>query len=206
MIFEHRGYEFELKRIRTTRLSIRRQSDIRFMVHGPKTMAITALKTMIIADFDTLKNLPVPFDYDAYLNRSKGHVFGTWKPWNQTDLKAILLDEIYRLDAFYKSVQSRVNLSGLSYEIKPYRSKFGSCHPSRRIIRFNQMLVHYPKPFIAAIFAHEIAHLEEPNHQAGFYQLLTTLHPTYRTDEAALKSVHRKFLKGAYDHSAITYP
>ena len=206
MIFEHQDYEIELKQIKTTRLSVRRKSAHRFIVHGPKTMSARALKQMITHDFAALLKLPVPFDYHAYLNRSQGHVFGSWQAWESVDVKALLMQEINRLHAIYEKKQSAIDLSGVTYSVKPYQSKFGSCHPKRKIIRFNQMLVHYPKPFIEAIYAHEITHLNEPNHQASFYQLLTTIYPEYRADQAALKSVHRSFLKGNYDFTSITYP
>lgn len=206
MIFEHQDYRIELKQIKTTRLSVRRKSARRFIVHGPKSMSQRALKQMIMHDFKTLLKLPVPFDYPAYLNRSQGHLFGQWQSWESVDVKALLMQEIERLHTVYATTQSAIDLSGVTYAVKPYQSKFGSCHPKQRIIRLNQMLVHYPKPFIEAIYAHEITHLNEPNHQARFYQLLTTIYPPYRADQAALKSVHRSFLKGSYDFTSITYP
>ncbi len=206
MIFEHQDYTIELKQIKTTRLSVRRKSAHRFIVHGPKTMSLRALKEMITHDFESLLKLPVPFDYQAYLNRPQGHLFGSWQAWESVDVKALLMQEIWRLHALYEKTQSAIDLSEVTYSVKPYQSKFGSCHPNRKIIRFNQMLVHYPKPFIEAIYAHEITHLNEPNHQARFYQLLTKLYPSYRADQAALKSVHRSFLKGSYDFTSITYP
>lgn len=206
MIFEYQGHHIELRQIKTSRLSVRRKAATRFIVHGPKTMSHRALKQMIMGDFESLLKLPVPFDYTAYLSRPKGHVFGQWTAWDAGTLNDELMQEIRRLDGKYQRHQSAIDLTGVTYTVKPYQSKFGSCHPKRKIIRFNQMLVHYPKPFIEAIYAHEITHLNEPHHQAPFYQLLTTIYPTYRADQAALKSVHRSFLKGMYDFTSITYP
>lgn len=206
MIFTHQGYQIELKQIKTSRLSVRRKSPTQFRVHGPKTMSQHALKHMIMHDFESLLKLPIPFDYEAYLSRPEGHIFGAWGPWNPLDLRAMLLQEIHRLDRRYQKSQSSIDLTGVTYMVKPYTSKFGSCHPNKRVIRFNQLLVHYPKPFIEAIFAHEITHLNEPHHQASFYQLLTAIYPSYRPTQAALKTVHKGFLKGAYDYTSITHP
>lgn len=206
MIFEHQGHRIELRQIRTTRLSVRRQTATRFIVHGPQSMSARALKQMVIHDFASLLKLPVPFDYEAYLNRPEGHLFGQWTLWDPATLKDDLMREINRLDALYRMKQSSIDLTGVTYAVKPYQSKFGSCHPKKKIIRLNQLLVHYPKPFIEAIYAHEITHLNEPHHQASFYQLLTAIYPSYRPAQAALKTVHKAFLKGAYDFTSITYP
>mgnify|MGYP000184926842 FL=1 len=206
MIFTHQSMTITLKQIKTTRMSVRRTHADRFIVHGPKTMPARALKKMVIQDFERLLKLPIPFDYDAYLTHQYGHVFGSYGPWNVRTLKHVLMDEIVRLESEFKTSQSKINLDNLVYEIKPYRSKFGSCHPHRRIIRFNQMLVHYPKPYLKAIYAHEIAHLNEPNHQAGFYHLLKSIHPAYPILQKELKTIHQSFLKGAYDRTSIAHP
>ena len=204
MIFKHQDMTFHIIQIKTTRMTVRRQNAETFSVHGPKSMTQTALKKMIIRDFERFLDLPIPFDYEAYLGRDHVHLFGTWKSHPGDVLKILLMNEIERLEDYYSQSQDLIDLSDLKYECKVYSSKFGSCHPTRRIIRFNQMLVHYPKSCVAYIYAHEIAHLKEANHQAGFYDVLKTIHPTYQRDQKQIKKIHAQFLKGHYDFTSIT--
>lgn len=197
------AYTIHVKQIKTTRLTVRRQTATEFVVHGPKSMPKNAIETMVQGDFQSLLKLPVPFDYRVYLDRPKIHLFGDIVSAPHTSLKDLLLEEVLQCEAAFKESQSVINLDGLTYNVKYYRSKFGSCHPTRREIRFNQILVHYPKECLSYIYAHEIAHLNEKHHQKSFYALLETIYPNYIAVRKSLKFTHQNMLKGVYDSISI---
>jgi predicted metal-dependent hydrolase len=61
-----------------------------------------------------------------------------------------------------------------------YRSRWGSCASNGRIT-YNWRLVLAPGFVQQAVIAHEVAHLAEPNHSAGFWRLATDLLGTPHT-------------------------
>ena len=50
--------------------------------------------------------------------------------------------------------------------------RFGSCTPSRGTIRISRRLATMPDWVLAYVVMHELAHLEEANHGAGFWRLV----------------------------------
>ncbi len=51
------------------------------------------------------------------------------------------------------------------------QGRFGSCTPARGTIRIADRLAKMPAWVRDAVLVHELAHLEEPNHSARFWQL-----------------------------------
>jgi predicted metal-dependent hydrolase len=161
------------------------------------------MKQFFLTHLKTLIAYPSEFNYQRYLegditlfNAPFRHTFEHISELNDY-LKERLMTEIKRLEKHYKSHQKWIDLEGLKYEIKFYKSRFGSCHPHQRIIRFNQILAHYDKTYLEYIYVHEIAHLNEQNHQKGFYDLLDQLLPHHQSLSKSLKMFHARFIKDA---------
>jgi hypothetical protein len=59
------------------------------------------------------------------------------------------------------------------YEVKEFRSKWGSCSPSGTI-RFNSKLSAFPEDVIDYVIVHELCHLKYRRHDASFWRLVSS--------------------------------
>ncbi len=66
------------------------------------------------------------------------------------------------------------------------KTLWGSCSP-RDVISLNWRLVAAPPPVFEYVVVHELCHLRERNHGAGFWRLVGELMPDYRERRAWLK-------------------
>ncbi|MGC1418609.1 MAG: M48 family metallopeptidase [Acidimicrobiales bacterium] len=67
--------------------------------------------------------------------------------------------------------------------VKNQQSRWASCSPATREIRVSNRLRQCPEWVIDAVLVHELAHLQEADHSARFYEIAAR-HP--RQDESAL--------------------
>ena len=78
--------------------------------------------------------------------------------------------------------------------IRAQRTRWGSCSTSGTL-SFNYRLIHAPPPVLDYLVAHELAHLDVPNHSRAFWRKVESLCPTYRDHEAYLKHYGSTLLK-----------
>ena len=206
MIWSINGTDYEvdiypLKKAR--RVTVRKKSAFHYAIRAPKHLPVDSLKTLFQTQLSLFDDLPVPLDYEAYLSQDIIQLWGEdtdrFKGMSPQDkihkLDQILLEELSFIELYYQKTQTLIDLNHLSYQVKYYESKFGSCHPKKRIIRFNRMLVHYPKAYLEYIYAHEIVHLNVPNHQAAFYQCLDLIEPKHIQLKKELHHYHARFTR-----------
>lgn len=97
--------------------------------------------------------------------------------------KIPLLGNAYRLhyiDLRFEFFCEQLHIQDISLQYGFYKSKWGSCTPSKRKICFNVNLIFMPLEFVDAIILHELAHLYHLNHSKEFYDLLCTWMPNYK--------------------------
>jgi len=212
------------KRKNQKRIIIKPKTTNSFTVTCPKYATKTQIKAMINQHFDTLKALKPIMDYNQYLNETsviylfdhpykiltkEGRINDvvlkedtlilTLKKNSdrQKVLKAFLKDylkrAIYSIEQKYKAM-NLIDLSNVTYHFRYLKSKFGSCEVNNHKIKFNLVLVHYPLQYLDYIYAHEIAHLKEPNHSKHFYAVLNQLNPSHKTLKKALNIHHTAFI------------
>ena len=84
------------------------------------------------------------------------------------------------IDLRFEFFCEQLHIQNISLQYGFYKSKWGSCTPSKHKICFNVNLIFMPLEFVDAIILHELAHLYHLNHSKDFYDLLCTWMPNYR--------------------------
>lgn len=78
------------------------------------------------------------------------------------------------IDLRFEFFCEQLHIHNISLQYGFYKSKWGSCTPSKHKICFNVNLIFMPLEFVDAIILHELAHLFHFNHSKDFYNLLCT--------------------------------
>lgn len=81
-----------------------------------------------------------------------------------------------------------VTVSGVS--LSNAKTRWGSCSASGRI-RLNWRLMLLPAHLIDYVVAHELAHRRELNHSVRFWDVVATLHPSYRAARRELSALSK---------------
>lgn len=84
------------------------------------------------------------------------------------------------IDQRFNYFCEQIHVSDIKLKYRVYKSKWGSCTPSKKLICFNINLIFMPLDFIDAIILHELAHLYHLNHGKEFYRLLCGWMPSYK--------------------------
>lgn len=204
-IFNGHEYEVDIHPLKKAkRVTVRKKASDHYAIRTPRHVPIASLKTLFHTQLELLESLPTPLNYEEYLHRDILDLWGEptdifkglTSDQKRVKLDEIILEEVQFIELYFKKTQFKINLDDLTYQVKTYQSKFGSCHPKDRIIRFNRLLVHYPKKFLEYIYAHEIVHLNVPNHQPAFYQLLHEIEPEATPLKIELNHYHTAFTRG----------
>ncbi len=85
-----------------------------------------------------------------------------------------------------ESEAARLGLTYASIQIRDQRTRWGSCSPSGTLT-FNWRLVLAPHAVLDYVVVHELCHLREANHGAGFWRLVEQARPDYKVPRAWLR-------------------
>lgn len=94
----------------------------------------------------------------------------------------------YFQDRFYV-ISEALQIYDLNLKLAFYKSKWGSCTPSKKQICLNLNLAYAPLECIDAIIYHELAHLYVLNHSQAFYDVLLKWCPNYKEIVKQLKYI-----------------
>lgn len=86
-----------------------------------------------------------------------------------------------------------IDLSNLIVKAQLMKSRLGSCHSTKRIIKLNSILARFDEKYLRAVLVHEIVHLRVGNHQTKFYQLLEKYIPDYRILSKQLNNLVKQY-------------
>jgi len=86
-----------------------------------------------------------------------------------------------------------IDLSNLIVKAQLMKSRLGSCHSTKRIIKLNSILSRFDEKYLRAVLVHEIVHLRVGNHQTKFYQLLEKYIPDYRILSKQLNNLVKQY-------------
>lgn len=85
----------------------------------------------------------------------------------------------YVVNRFYEICRS-LRISNVQLKLGFYKSKWGSCNPTKRLITLNMHLIFTSKECLDAVIYHELAHLYVTNHSKQFYDVLLAWCPSYK--------------------------
>ena len=108
------------------------------------------------------------------------------------ELTLITINEI--LESESESLSKYFNLKNITYKSQLMKSRFGSCHATKKIIKLNSFLARLPVIYIRTILIHEIIHLRIHNHQKEFYKYINMFIPNYKQIVNSLNEEYRKYV------------
>ena len=85
--------------------------------------------------------------------------------------------------------ESIMNVSVRRFSIRRMKTRWGSCTPKSRCIRFNLELVKRAPECIEYIVVHELVHLLEASHNNKFKSLMDRFYPNWKLYRRELKSL-----------------
>ena len=103
-----------------------------------------------------------------------------------TQARANVLEGFYRTELQKAITQlfdvwvPRIGVAPQTIRIKTMKSRWGSCHTTKRQIHLNLALIHTPPQAIEYVFVHEMVHLLVPNHGPDFQAYMTKYLPEWR--------------------------
>jgi predicted metal-dependent hydrolase len=82
--------------------------------------------------------------------------------------------------------QERIGVSVARIFVRRMKTRWGSCTPRTKTIRFNSELAKRPPSALEYIVVHELVHLLEPGHGPRFVALMDRFLPDWRAERRAL--------------------
>lgn len=79
-----------------------------------------------------------------------------------------------------------------SVSVKNMTTRWGSCS-SQGVIALNIWLLQVPEELRRYVLCHELAHLNNPHHKPSFWNELSKMDPSYKTNRTKLKAFQPKF-------------
>ncbi|MFO0879957.1 MAG: SprT family zinc-dependent metalloprotease [Gemmataceae bacterium] len=114
------------------------------------------------------------------------------RPGTDTAKRGMLMESWYR-EQLRKAIPPIVTrwepLMGVQvarYFVQRMRTRWGSCNPRARNLRFNTDLARKPRECLEYVVVHEMTHLLEPTHNARFIALMDRFMPNWRQLKQAL--------------------
>ena len=85
--------------------------------------------------------------------------------------------------------ERKLNVKTSKYFLQRMKTRWGSCNPKTKTIRFNTELVKKPKDLLEYVIVHEMIHLLEPKHSNRFMTLMSEYFPSWQEARAELNSL-----------------
>lgn len=93
-------------------------------------------------------------------------------------------------EKFYPQL-SEYQISMPHIKTRKMKSRWGSCHFTKKTVTFADMLIHIPSACIEYVVVHELAHLVVPNHSKAFYKVVEKVMPDWKERRQLLKDFNR---------------
>lgn len=115
---------------------------------------------------------------EALVLRAPAHpCHAAWLALRSALLRSLVLEAAPPL---LEQWQRRLELGPISWETRRMKRRWGTCYPDKRKILLNSELAAMPRPCLELVIAHELNHLFERGHGAGFIQRMDACLPDWR--------------------------
>lgn len=95
--------------------------------------------------------------------------------------RALILERVHKINSHYQLPIGRI-------AIRAQKSRWGSCSRKGNL-NFNYKLIFLAPDLQDYIIVHEICHIKEFNHGAGFWKLVAEMAPDYRERRGRLRKM-----------------
>lgn len=112
--------------------------------------------------------------------------------------KKLVLNEWYRkqlnllIKPLIKKWERTLNVSVEKFYIRNMKTRWGSCTPKSRRIRFNLELAKTSPESLEYIVVHELVHLREASHNRKFKAMMDKFYPNWKIQRKELKNLNIK--------------
>ena len=127
------------------------------------------------------------------LKHKKLHLY--IKPSVSQERRAAIIENWYRqqlaeaVEPLIKKWESAMGVKVKNFQVRKMKARWGSCDPSKKIIRINAELARKPVKCLEYIVVHEMTHLLERSHNQNFIILMNKFLPSWRTQRDSLNSL-----------------
>lgn len=110
-----------------------------------------------------------------------------------SEVRYKIIKQWYRQQANDYLIQRSLELShhcrlkANSFQVRTYKARWGSCSHDGHI-RYNWKIIQAPKAVIDYLIIHELCHIQEHNHSAAFWALVSRYCPDYKRQRQWLKT------------------
>ncbi|MCB9822799.1 M48 family metallopeptidase [Candidatus Nomurabacteria bacterium] len=135
-----------------------------------------------------VQNSTISISYPHNLDVSSSEVQAEAK---KASVRALRAEANEQLPSLLSSIAEHFGYKYKSVSIKKMNSRWGSCSSSGEIV-LNIWLMQLPEDLINYVLCHELAHLNNHNHQAKFWSEVEAMVPDYKILRKQLKNYQPK--------------
>ena len=161
--------EVHRKRIKNLHLRVHPPQG-RVSISAPKRMSLEMIQTFALSKLDWIK------EQQAWAQTQQvSHVpRGSWvEKWCRQELAQVVPAMVTRWESILNVKVERISYRSMT-------SRWGSCTPNKKSIRFNTELARRPLNLLEYVVVHEMIHLLEASHNARFIRLMDHHMPDWR--------------------------
>ena len=95
-------------------------------------------------------------------------------------------ERLLDMASFYFKAFAPYDIAAPQIKFRKMKTRWGSCNKRAGTITLNKALKEVPEECAAYVVVHELSHLVEANHGAGFYAVVASVFPEYKKCEKRL--------------------
>ena len=169
-------YELEYKKVKNINLRIRADGSI--YVSASKRVSRKFIENFILSKKDFILNA---------VEAAKKRSFLPLKAYlSEEELRSVIKEQCKLIYPYYENL-------GIPFPEIRFRkmvSRWGSCHPIKKILTFNTALMYAPPECVEYVIWHEFTHFIEPNHSKNFYRELSKVCPDWKKLRNTLREIN----------------
>lgn len=178
IVLNGRKIEYELLYKRVKNINLRIRSD--------KTVSVSASKRVSKKQIEDFLQEKAEFIEKALQNFEKKAQKPKIQYFSEQEICGVITGMCEKVYPYFAK-------QGIPYPKITFRkmvSRWGSCHPQKKVLTFNTNLMYAPKDCILYVVLHEFTHFLQANHSPQFYAELEKVCPDWKNSRKMLKEIH----------------